>query len=324
MSMIVNDRNTVGENLSTVIVRAIEKKMKDDPMAVMLEADLGGASGTLEIRNTRVEQFVECGIAEANMIGVAAGMSLLGFKPFVHSFASFISRRAFDQIYVSGGYAQTTINIYASDPGFASTHNGGTHTTFEDVAILNTVPNCIISDPADAVAAEWMVNAFFEEKGVHYMRCSRKAVRNIYKPGSKFSIGHGNILKQGSEILIIGAGELISEALDAADILDQKGWSTEVIDPVTIKPFDDKLLLHEASGKKAVLTIENASVYGGLGSIVNSLYFTHGISMKVHNFGVKDKFGEIGDKEYLKKQFCLTAQDLVACAESLMMRREQA
>ena len=310
MFQLAENRQEAGRQLRDCVVETLQELMKDDDKITALEADLGGASGFTKIKKTNPERFIQCGIAEANMMGVAAGLSLTGFKPFTHTFAPFATRRVFDQLFLSGAYAGNTINVYGSDPGFSVASNGGTHTAWEDVALIREIPGAVICDPADDVQMEWIIKEFLKMEGIHYVRSNRKAVRNVYKKGSSFKIGQGNILKEGKDILIIAAGQLVSEALDCAEELEKEGYSVEVIDMFTIKPLDEKLLIKEAKGKSKIVTIENHSIYGGLGSAVSEVIAENGISVPVKRIGVKEKFGQVGTAEFLQEEFGLTAKQI--------------
>ena len=310
MFQLAENRQEAGRELRDCVVETLQELMKDDDKITALEADLGGASGFTKIKKTNPERFIQCGIAEANMMGVAAGLSLTGFKPFTHTFAPFATRRVFDQLFLSGAYAGNTINVYGSDPGFSVASNGGTHTAWEDVALIREIPGAVICDPTDDVQMEWIIKEFLKMEGIHYVRSNRKAVRNVYKKGSSFKIGQGNILKEGKDILIIAAGQLVSEALDCAEELEKEGYSVEVIDMFTIKPLDEKLLIKEAKGKSKIVTIENHSIYGGLGSAVSEVIAENGISVPVKRIGVKEKFGQVGTAEFLQEEFGLTAKQI--------------
>ena len=310
MFQLAENRQEAGRELRDCVVETLQELMKDDDKITALEADLGGASGFTKIKKTNPERFIQCGIAEANMMGVAAGLSLTGFKPFTHTFAPFATRRVFDQLFLSGAYAGNTINVYGSDPGFSVASNGGTHTAWEDVALIREIPGAVICDPADDVQMEWIIKEFLKMEGIHYVRSNRKAVRNVYKKGSSFKIGQGNILKEGKDILIIAAGQLVSEALDCAEELEKEGYSVEVIDMFTIKPLDEKLLIKEAKGKSKIVTIEKHSIYGGLGSAVSEVIAENGISVPVKRIGVKEKFGQVGTAEFLQEEFGLTAKQI--------------
>lgn len=318
MFSLAKDRGMNSPELRAVVVSTLQDLMKTNDSVVALEADLGGASGFTKIAQTNPNRFIQCGISEANMVGVAAGMSTLGFKPFMHSFGPFVSRRVFDQVFLSGGYAHNTINIYGSDPGFCVGTNGGTHTTWEDVALMRTIPGAVVCDAADATQLDWIVREFVKLEGVHYVRANRKAVRDVYEAGSTFELGRGNIVCKGSDVLIIAAGQLVSEALDVAEVLEQQGVSVEVVDMFCIKPLDENLVLSEAAGKKAVVTFENHGVIGGLGDAVAAVLAEHGVAVPFKRHGVVESFGQVGSPDYLQKVFKLTADDLLDTVKALL------
>lgn len=313
MFTLSKNRDEMGRELRSAVVETLQDIMKDDGRVVALEADLGGASGFTKIAASNPAQFVQCGIAEADMMGIAAGMSSEGFIPFVHTFAPFATRRVFDQVYLSGAYAKNTINIYGSDPGFCVGANGGTHTSWEDMALMRTIPGAVVCDAADDVQAEWIIRAFAAMgQGVHYLRANRKAVRKVYEPGSTFEMGRGNVVCSGSDVLVIAAGQLVSDAMDAAEQLGQRGVSCEVIDMFCIKPIDVELVLSEVAGKKAVVTFENHGVIGGLGSAIAEVLAEHCIAIPFRRHGVVERFGQVGSPAFLQKEYRLTADDLVA------------
>jgi transketolase len=304
--------------MRAVFVKTLRSLMDSNPNVIALEADLGTASGWSALAESHPRQFIEVGIAEANMIGIAAGLSMLGFVPFVHSFSPFVSRRCADQIYLEGSYAGNTINIYASDPGICASTNGGTHTTFEDVAFMRAVPRASVFHPADAVQLEWLIRALGDAEGVHYIRASRKSIPDIYAPGSEFEIGKNNLLREGRDILILSAGELLTEALSAAESLEKEGISAAVADSFTFKPLDEDFIREHAAGKSGVITIENHSVHGGLGSAVASVMAKDGFGVPLRIIGVEDKHGQTGSVDYLKQVYGLTAKHVTEAALELL------
>lgn len=310
MKKLCENRQEKGKELRSVVVETIQSLMDEDDKVVALEADLGGASKFTDIQKTHPDRFVQCGIAEANMVGVSAGLSVTGFKPYMHTFGPFATRRVFDQIFLSGAYAFNTLNIYGSDPGFTVGPNGGTHTTWEDVALMTSIPGAVVCDAADAVQCEWIVRAFNEMEGIHYLRANRKNVRNVYEPGTTFEMGKGNVIREGNDVLIIASGQIVSDALDCAENLENEGISCEVIDMFCVKPLDEELVLKEAQGKKAVITFENHSIHGGLGSLVAELLMENGVSVPFKRHGVNERFGQVGTPDFLQKEFHLTAEDL--------------
>jgi transketolase len=313
----LNRDKTNNKEMRMAVVESIIDLIGSNDKVIALEADLGAASGFSKIKKAHPTRFVNVGIAEANMMGIAAGLSLTGFIPFVHTFGPFASRRAFDQLFLSGGYSGNTINVYASDPGFTVGPNGGTHTTFEDVALFRAIPNSIVCDAADFVQMQWIVKKFAALKGIHCVRGNRKAVANVYKENSQFELGKGNILKKGKDILIVSAGQLVSDALDAADILEKDNISAEVIDMFCIKPIDAELLLKESKGKKAIISFENHSITGGLGSAIAEILAENGSAIPLKRMGVNERFGQVGSPSFLQKEFGLTAQNVVDVVKAL-------
>lgn len=307
-----------GKELRVTFVETLQDMMKHNNKIMALEADLGGASGFTKIQKTNPEQFVQVGIAEANMVGVAAGLSMRGYIPYIHTFAPFSTRRACDQIFLEGLYAGNTINIYGSDPGICVGANGGTHNTFEDISILRALPNMMILAPADDVQLEWCIREVAGLKGVHYIRANRKANARVYAEGSDFEIGKGNIIRRGEDVLIVSMGEMLSVAYEAAEQLEEKGISAEVIDMFTIKPFDADLVLKEAAGKKLVVSFENHNITGGLGDAVAEVLADHGCGIPLKRIGIQDQFGQVGTYDYLQKVFGLTAEDLSAAVSNIL------
>lgn len=301
----------VGKEFRVAVVDALKEAMGENEKLVALDADLGGASKWTDLIKSNPDRFINVGIAEANMVGVAAGLNLTGYVPFIHTFGPFATRRVLDQIFLSGAYSKNTINIFGSDPGFAAGHNGGTHTTWEDMALLRSIPNVVICDAADAVQMEWIVKEFSKMTGVHYVRGTRKGVRKVYEEGSTFEIGKGNLLREGQDYLIVAAGQLVSEALEVADHLNQKGVTVDVIDMFTVKPLDQELLLERLVGKKRVITIENHSITGGLGSAVAEVLADNGLAVPLKRIGVDNRFGQVGTPDFLQEEFGLTTEKMI-------------
>lgn len=298
------------KELRKVFVETLSGMMDKDEKVVALEADLGGASGFCALKKNHPQQFVDVGIAEANMMGIAAGMSMRGFVPYVHTFSPFASRRVADQVFLAGAYSRNTINIYGSDPGICAATNGGTHTTFEDIAIYRAMAETMVFAPADGVQLEWLIKELKPMTGVHYIRANRKAVADIYEEGSSFQIGKGNIVKEGTTVLLISMGELLADAINAARELEAEGISVEVIDMFSLKPFDAELIQKELPGKSLVVTYENHSVNNGLGSAVAEVMAECGAGIPLRRIGIREQFGQVGSFAYLKEAYGLTVEQV--------------
>lgn len=310
-----------GKELRVVFVETLQELMRENPKILALEADLGGASGFTKIKKTNPDQFIQMGISEANMIGAAAGLSMKGYIPYVHTFAPFTTRRALDQIYLEGAYAHNTINIYGSDPGVCVGANGGTHNSFEDIAIMRAIPQVTVLAPADEAQMAWTIREAAGLGGVHYIRGNRKKNLNVYAPGSSFEIGKGNVVREGRDVIIFSYGEMLGVAFRAAQELEKDGISAEVVDMFTLKPFDSELVKREISGKRLAVTFENHSIIGGLGSAVAEVMAETASSIPLKRVGINDRFGQVGTYEYLCREFGLTVENLTETIKNCGFRR---
>jgi len=266
------------------------------------------------------DRAIQCGVAEANMIGIAAGLSSMGKIPFAHSFGCFASRRVCDQIMISASYAKQNVRIVGSDPGVTAAYNGGTHMPFEDMGVLRSIPEITLIEPTDTVMLADIIKQLEKLYGVYYIRMARKNVVGIYEEGSTFEIGHGNILKDGSDVSIIASGIMVAEALKAAKALRAEGVSAKVIDMFTWKPIDAKLVADCASSTGAIVTAENHNVIGGLGSAVaEAVVQSHPVPIEM--VGIKDRFGQVGTEDFLRKEYNLTAEEIVKSAKRAIARK---
>lgn len=307
----IKKERTLGKEMRMSVVDSLIQLMKNDDNIIAMDADLGSASGWIKLKEVYPNQFLNMGIAEANMVGVAAGMSSEGQIPFIHTFGPFATRRVFDQLFISGGYSGNTVNIYGSDPGFCAGPNGGTHTTWEDVSLMKMIPGSIVCDACDDVQMDWIIKEFSKRPGINYVRGNRKAVTDVYEVGSTFEIGKGNLIHEGQDLLIIVAGQLVSNTLEVIDILKEKGITADVIDMFTIKPLDKQIIFKHLEGKKKIITIENHSVINGLGSSVADYLSSIGCSISLHKIGVEERFGQVGTPEFLQKEFGLDTNSIV-------------
>ena len=225
---VLENKTTADVTMTSVYVDHIKALMAKDPAVMELESDLGGsllgAPAMKEIYEKFPKQLINCGIQEANMISVAAGLSLMGRKPFAHSFAAFVSRRATDQAFISGAYAGSNVRIVGTDPGVSAQLNGGTHMPFEDVAIFRAFPNMTVIEPTDPVMLGNIIDQVADRYGMFYIRLFRKNALRVYEEGSTFEIGKANLLREGSDLTIITAGAvMMPEVLKAADLLSAEG-----------------------------------------------------------------------------------------------------
>src|SRR5574344_1188295 len=311
------------KELRQTFVETISELMDENPKLVLYEADLGGASGTTKLKEKHGDKFIQAGIAEANMIGMAAGLSIKGYVPFVHTFAPFSTRRALDQIFIAGAYSGNTVHIWGSDPGFCAGANGGTHSTYDDSSIMRNIPGVTVLAPADSVQFEWCIKEVSNKKGVNYIRANRKDNPKIYEEGSTFELGKGNVLREGSDVVIYSMGGLLLYALEAAEELEKHGIQAQVIDMFSLKPFDKTLVKEASKGKKLAISFENHNVLGGLGSSVSEVLTDNGICTKLVRIGVEERFGQVGDPELQRLDYNLTKENIVNTVLDKIGRSEE-
>jgi len=283
---------------------------------VVLDADLAGATKTGTFLKAYPERHFDCGIAEANMICVAAGMSTTGLVPFASTFAMFAAGRAFEQVRNSIGYPALNVKIGATHGGISVGEDGASHQCCEDFALMRSIPGMVVMSPADDVEARAMVKAAYKHEGPVYMRFGRAAVPVVHEEGAPFVIGKGEILRDGDAVAIIANGLMVAEALEAAEKLAEEGINAMVINMATIKPLDEELVLSAAKKCGKVITCEEHSVIGGLGEAVCSL-LAEKLPTQVVRIGVNDEFGHSGPAGALLKQFGLSWENVYAKAKEL-------
>lgn len=294
----------------------IKNQIQKDTSFIYLDADLMNCLGTNDLCEKYPKQAVNCGIAEANMMGLAAGLCITGRRPLVHSFAPFASRRCYDQIYLSGGYSKNDICVLGSDGGVCGALNGGTHQSYEDIALYRAIPESYVFDFCDVQQVS-LLSEILKLKGVKYIRFYRKAGNSVYSVPKDMEIGKANVLCEGKDVCIIAAGILVEQALLAAERLREQGVEASVLDMFTIKPLDEEKLLYYAKLCKHIVVAENHSKHGGLYSAVCE-YLSSVYPCFVDSVAVEDRFGEVGNFSYLQEEMGLTAEHIVRKA---MIRR---
>lgn len=276
----------------------------------VLDADLSAATKTSIFAKKYPERFIQCGIAEANMMGVAAGMAATGKTVFASSFAMFAAGRAFEQIRNSICYPKLNVKIAATHAGLSVGEDGATHQCNEDMAIMRALPNMVILNPCDPVEARLAVKAAIEHNGPVYLRLGRMAVDQILEDDYKFEIGKGSVIKDGSDVAIIATGLMVSSAIKAQSILMEQGIKAAVINMPTIKPIDSELVIEYAKKCKLIVTCEEHSIIGGLGSAVCETVSEH-CNCRVVRHGVQDVFGISGPAKQVLEHFKLDENGIV-------------
>ena len=282
---------------------------------VVLDADLAGATKTSIFKKAFPERHFDCGIAEANMVCVAAGMSTTGLVPFASTFAMFAAGRAFEQIRNSIGYPHLNVKIGATHGGISVGEDGASHQCCEDFGLMRTIPGMVVMSPADDVEAKAMVKAAYEHVGPVYIRFGRAAVPVIHDEDYKFEIGKGEVIREGADVAIIANGLMVYEAMVAAEELAKDGIDAMVINMATIKPLDEELVLAAAKKCGKIVTAEEHSVIGGLGEAVCAV-LSEKCPTPVKRIGVNDEFGHSGPAGALLKQFGLSSEKIVEVCKS--------
>ena len=308
------------KEMRAVYCETLIRMAAQDKRIMILESDLMRASGTFPFKAAYPDRAINVGVAEANMVGIAAGLSATGKIPFATTFACFASRRAFDQFFLSANYAQLNVKLVGTDPGITAAFNGGTHMPFEDVGVMRLIPGLSILEPSDSVSLEKLIEASAAHSGCTYMRLPRKPAPTLYEPGESFSLGKGKVLREGKDITIIALGViLVNEAIKAAKILEEQGVSAAIIDILSVKPLDRDLILSYASKTGRIVTAENHQVSGGLGGAVAEL-LSRERPTPIAMVGIHDEFGEVGTQDWLQERFKLTAAEIARQAQELMKK----
>ena len=277
---------------------------------VVLDADLAAATKTGMFKKAFPERFYDCGIAEQNMISIAAGFAATGKKVFASSFAMFAAGRAFEQVRNSVAYPKLPVIICATHAGISVGEDGATHQCCEDIALMRTIPGMTVLNPADDTEAKLAVKAAYEHDGPVYIRFGRLAVPVIFDEDYKFEIGKGVTLKDGNDITVIATGLMVGEALEAYEILKEKGVNARIINMPTIKPIDRDIIVKAAKETGKIVTVEEHSVIGGLGSAVCDVVCEE-CPVPVIKIGVNDEFGCSGPALELLKKFGLSSENIV-------------
>ena len=300
----------------------LDEVMTSDNNVVYLDADLMSCLGTQPLSSKHPQRIINCGIAEANMMGVAAGLSLAGKKPYVHSFGPFASRRSMDQIFMSLAYAKLGARIIGSDPGITASFNGGTHMPFEDMAVMISIPDAIVLEPCDYASVTQLIKKTKDiSDKVVYMRLLRKNTFKIYEDDLDLEIGKGITVKDGADVTIISSGIMVGEAMLASEKLANEGISARVVDMFTWKPIDRELIVKCANETGAIVVAENHNSLCGLAASVASVV-TETTLVPIEKVGVHDEFGQVGAEDFLREEYKLTANEIISKVHKVIARKK--
>lgn len=302
-------REALGETLAELAAEGVD--------VVAVEADLSKSTTTAKLGDAYPDRLFNVGIAEANMIDVAAGLSISGKVAFTGSFAVFATGRAYDQVRNTVCYSNLNVKLTPTHAGISVGPDGGSHQMIEDIALMRVLPGMRVLVPADYSSAKGAIRAAAATPGPFYIRLGRAGVEPVYPDGFEFVVGKANVLREGTDVTIFACGLMVGAALKASDSLDDEGISAEVIDVATIKPLDVETVLASARKTGAVVTAEEHSVIGGLGSAIAEA-LGEGAPTKMKRVGVNDVFGTSGDPDELMAHFGLTATDIAAAARELL------
>ena len=289
----------------------------ENPNLVVMDADLSKSTMTAEFSKAYPERFFNMGIAEQNLYASAAGLALSGKTVCASTFAMFASGRAFEIIRNSIGYTKANVKICATHAGITVGEDGASHQTFEDIALMRTIPGMTVINPSDGVSAKKLLEQAVAMYGPCYVRLGRAAVPTFYGEDADITLGKGNLVKDGMDVTIVATGIMVNEAVMAAEELAKEGIDARIIDIHTIKPLDEEIIIKAAQETKAIVTAEEHSVIGGLGSAVSEVVVKNA-PVKMAMVGQKDTFGESGKPDQLKEKYGMTAADIVAAVKSVL------
>lgn len=313
MSQNIATRDAYGETLVEL--------GKKNPRIVVLDADLSKSTKTANFKKVFPQRFFNMGVAEADMMGTAAGFAAAGLIPFASTFAVFATGRVYDQLRNSIAYPNLNVKIVATHAGITVGEDGGSHQSIEDIALMRVMPNMTVIVPADGPETKKAVEAAVEIEGPVYIRLGRSGVPVIFSEEEPFTLGRGKILREGSDISIIAAGIMVSKALEAAQTLSQKGVEARVINMSSIKPLDQDMIVQAARETGGIVTAEEHSIIGGLGGAVSEVT-AENYPVPVKRVGVQDTFGESGSPELLLEKYGLTPENIVKAVEENLQKRE--
>ena len=288
---------------------------------VVLDADIAGGTGVHHFRNKFPDRFIQCGIAEQNMMAMAGGIASLGFIPFVTTFAVFMLR-AIEQARLSIAYSNTNVKIVASHPGLDTGPDGASAQCLEDLACFRSIPNMVVVSPCDPVEMKQALKSIIDYKGPVYMRTGRSNTITVLREDYQFEIGKAKIIRDGEDVTIIACGVEVARAIKANEILEKIGISARVVNMSTIKPIDEKTIVTCAVETGAIVTAEDHSIIGGLGGAVSEV-LAKTIPTPIEFVGVNDMFGESGEPEELSRKYCITEDFIVSAVQKALSRKKQ-
>ena len=313
---------TVKAEMKKVYCDTLLELAKTDDQIVIINSDSRNITGTAPFEAAYPDRSFNVGIAEANMVGVAAGLSVSGKRPFVHAFGPFMTRRVLDQMTISLAYSGLNAVLVGVSPGIIAEVNGGTHQGYEDIGVIRPVANSTIVEAFDPVQLRKMIPALLDVGGPVYLRYYRGVMPEYYPADYKYQLGKADTLREGQDITLISSGLMLETALQAADILAGRGISARVLNMHTIKPIDRDAIVRAAKETHGIITLENHTIIGGLGSAVVEVLSEESPAL-LRRVGIRDRFGEVGNMAYLRKCLGIDTENVVDAAMQLIKKREE-
>ncbi len=293
-----------------IYCQSLIEAAKTNKNIVVVEADLMNCIKTGPFKKEFPDRFFNVGIAEANMVGVSAGLATCGKIPFCSSFGTFATRRCFDQVFISVAYSKQNVKIVGTDPGICAEINGGTHMPLEDMGIMRGIPQMLCVEPTDSVMLKALMPQIIDYKGATYIRLQRKKAETVYSEGEKFDLFKAKKIASGKDATIIASGIMVSKAVEAREELKNQGYDVGILNVFTWKPIDEQAIIECANESGAIVVAENHNVHNGLYSAVSEVIVANK-PVPMESVAVMDEFGEVGKMPYLSKKFHLTKEDIV-------------
>ena len=286
---------------------------KADERICIVNSDSRQISGTRDFEQAYPDRAFNVGIAEANMVGVAAGLAVSGKRPFVHAFGPFMTRRVLDQLTISLAYSKLNAVLVGLSPGIVAEINGGTHQSYDDIAAVRGIANTTIVEPFDGMQLRQMIPALLDLDGPVYLRYDRAVAPCFYGDDYRYQLGRADILRKGSDVTLISSGIMLTQCLEAAQILKENGIEARVLNMHTIKPIDQEAIIQAARETRGIITVENPNIIGGLGSAVAEV-LAENYPAPMRRIGIRDRFGEVGNRAYLRQCLGIDTGDIVKAA----------
>lgn len=303
-----------------IYCQSLVESAKTNKDIVVVEADLMNCIKTGPFKKEYPDRFFNVGIAEANMVGISAGLATCGKIPFCSSFGTFATRRCFDQIFISVAYSKQNVKIVGTDPGICAEINGGTHMPLEDMGIMRGIPQMLCVEPTDSTMLKALMPQIIDYKGATYIRLQRKKAETVYSEGEKFDLFKAKQISKGKDATIIASGIMVSKAIEASEELKKMGYEVGVLNTFTWKPIDKEAIIENAKESGAIVVAENHNTHNGLYSAVAEVVVNN-CPVPMESVAVMDEFGEVGKMPYLSKKFHLTTEDIVEKTLKVIKRK---